>query len=793
MSQILTPSTQTMAAARCAMRYRFITFGVLLVACTLAACGSGSSSGSGAGGQGGGTAGSSGASGSGADTSAGNADEMPFEDPGADAPALDLPEDVTQLAESIVAATTLDEAIAATQTALNKGGLSTMRDGVVVSEGAAPSASAFVPTVLLADLALEARARRDTATLSGSELARMLGDFGWPVAEGKSPAQSFMDFLAAWTNDARQNPSDPMSFAILFIAANNQLQSPRANLSLSSQDLDLVRFSTLELELLSAAFDRVATPVASSPTLRDADPCLAFKKSLGVWDTVGDLALVKATAAFTELSVEGFGTAVKSVKVGTKIWKFMQYMRYGTLNLTIDSESPTRKPRKSAAVKIGEVTAHAGVDQKVYDDYQKWVTKEGQQTIGAIDNCLQSMGLPTKTDINDVAKDAANWRVSWSIEKGSGTEVLFAQGQDFKYSSRLENQLTKVSDTEAKNTVKFEILPQLSDLDKGTERKRHAVFSAQLRRGKAPGFDTAWGVGKTGVKAAAESTIGVALGVASTAVDIAGNWMLEVASPKRYVTQELIEIVPKGWVGTMVIREVGEGHDEYEGPGTLRVWSSWSGRVLYETTVTMGGSEKLSDSVVSNAEGIGLAVSKCTADYEAGSGADNTCEGCGTGPVSRQLIRTTAYSGRKIPLGEEGAIVVLSAFPEELYGAIKDQFPPEFQAKIGTWELFLIIPSCGPDTGLTSSFTTTVTFQNPNWVAVDDGPTIEQFPTDHAWFGPFPPYGEPQLLFSGPIEANKDPSVIRIAGVYPRTATIPGTSETVDTWLSVDINLRRVD
>ncbi|MEZ4220375.1 MAG: hypothetical protein R3B13_05545 [Polyangiaceae bacterium] len=731
-------------------------------------------------------------------------DEPPFADPGADAPPLELPADITALAQSVVDATTLDEAIAATQKVLARGGVSTVRDDTVLSPGDAPASTLSVPSIVLADMALEAMQRRDVATLTGSDLANLFHAVGWPVPEGKSPREGFMGFLSAWTRAALVSPEEPTSFAILFIAASNQLQKPRANLSLAEQDLDFVRFSLLELELLSAAFARVSAPLDPQPLAGSATACGEIKKHLGILDQGAKIGMSEAFGQWKTAVVEaleetfgsqaanlgkGFFKALDVVKVGTKLWKVVQYFRYGKLALSIDTPNPTKKPRKTSGKKFGKLTARAGVDQKAYDDYKKWLSHETQKTLSQISDCFAYLGLPQKTDINDVAKDAANWRVSWNIEKGSGTEVLFKEGQKFKIVSRLENQLAKGSDTEATNSVEFEILPQLNDIDTGTERKRHAVFSAQLRRGNAPDLVTAWGSGKSGYKAWKGDALGAVLGASSAIMDTVGNFALEVASPKRYVTQELIEIVPKGWVGTIVITEQGHQAEYSENTMSPKTWTSWVGGFRFETVMTLGGSEALSPSVAAGVEGIGRSASRCDFDFSDASGAENTCEGCNYGPSDHSLIRNNATWSRSVPLGEDGTAVIFTAYPEDVFGPLKASLPPEIQAKIGSFELLIAPPGCGQDQGLTSNYTSKSTYLN-GWIT-NETYNIEPFPVDHLWTGPWPDM-QPALLVTGKLDADGQARVIQ------RSLSLESTREVITThkvpsMLTVQIDLRRVD
>lgn len=358
-----------------------------------ASCGdSGSSGGTGAGGSGatGASGGAAAAAGTGA--TGGNSDELPWEDPAGDAPLLDLPASATDAAKSIVNAPTLAQAIAAVQAVLKKGGVGVVDKDLVIATGDAPAATAHVQLVTLGDISVEAWKRRNVATLTATELGHLFAQAGMTVPDGKTSGQVVIEALAVWTQAALAKPSDPTAFAVLFIAANNQLQSPRANLSVVDQDPDLVRFSLLDLELLSAAFDRIATS-DPKPVAGATGPCSIASSSYGQWDQVikigtneaADHVVGKAIEKVGGSAAGGISKGLSVVKIGTKLWKFAQLMRYGTLELTIDSDDPTDKPLPSDATKLGKVTAHGGVDKQAYDELAKW--KGTQAAIDEINAC----------------------------------------------------------------------------------------------------------------------------------------------------------------------------------------------------------------------------------------------------------------------------------------------------------------------------------------------------------------------------------------------------------------------
>jgi len=551
--------------------------------------------------------------------------EKPFENPGGNAPILKLPGNITYLANSIVNADSLNGSITGVAKVLAKGGVAIKRNGKLLNTPVEPLATAYVEAINLADMAFEARQRKSVANLTARQLAHMLVDFGLEVPKGKNETESFMLFLRNWTKAAIAHPDDPTSFAILFIAANNQLQSPRADLTWASQNPDLIRFSRLELELFSAAFERMMVDPNPGFTsqLSNAETgfCGNIKTQLGDWyDPKKVIAKERTNAILKDMltklvgsSADKISKGLTSVTLATKVWKFVQMFRYGTISVSLDTPNPRHKPRPSQKDEFGKLTAHAGVDKQTYNDYLKWVeNNSGAKAASDINDCLSYMGLPTKTDIIDVAKDAKNWRVSWNIEEGAGDQALWEDGTTFSNWSNQENHLNPLGDTEAVTSIQFQIMPQKADVKTGKEIRRQAVFSAKLKRGGLPEIaSNLWGSGKAGYKAADAGfeAFSSAMGLTSVLVDIFGKWALEVASPRSYVTQELFETLPYGWVGTIAVSASKKTSESRYSPGDDS-WNRDSYSVQEQALYEVRGSQTapFSDNIVT---GVGAAITRC--------------------------------------------------------------------------------------------------------------------------------------------------------------------------------------
>ncbi len=570
-------------------------------------------------------------------------------DPLAPSPSLDVPGVAPGLADALLNTTTFDASYEATLDVLAEGGIATKFDTNVKREAQAPAATLFVFPVSAIDLALEAADRESMATFTLGELAQLLDEVGWPTPEGISPQAHWVELLAAWYANAAENPDAPESFAVLFIAAMNQRQEPAANIATGWEDPNLIRLSALEIELLIAAFDRTLTVPAASmakgPILShapgSATPCSDFVKQAGVLGQVGQIGAGELTGATLGAGLEASFGSVTGGKLndglsalGTlaKVGKLIQQFRYGYVKLDLKTPSPIKKPLKDAAYKKGELIATAGVDPEKYEaKVAESGSAENSAQQQALADCFNSLNLPTPTDARDIASDAENWRVSWSIISGGGSQVLWPQGQSWDIVSRYENKMSRLSDTTVADSVGFDILPQPSKATVGRERMRKAVFKVKLRRGGLPDLSTLWGSGKAGAAAALANPVGAALGIADALVDISTKWALEGASPSAYARQDLIEVEPTGLVGTITwtIEGAATRNEAYDSvleierasvnqSGTIEIISEkdQEGTVFgAETCQQSYGFGRKTEEIVEGSELVGTRVSQTTRQY----------------------------------------------------------------------------------------------------------------------------------------------------------------------------------
>jgi hypothetical protein len=496
-----------------------------------------------------------------------------------------VPGAAPDLADAVLNAATFGDSYEATMDILAEGGVATQFNALVKRPAKAPAATMFVFPVSAVDLAMEAADRETMATFTLDQFGQMVHELGWPTPEGVSPGQHWVDLLAAWYAAAAAAPEAPDSFAVLFIAAMNQKQLPPANIATGLEAPSSIRLSSLEIELLIAAFDRTRPMTAASqsdepadPNLEAGSPCSDFVKQAGVLGQLVGIGAAEGTGnelgtaleqTLGKAGGEMAGNAFSALGTVAKIGKLIQQFRYGYVKLELKSPSPVKKPLRDQPNKVGDLTATAGVDPAKYDEMvaARGGAENSEQT-QALADCYSFLGLPTPTDARDIAADAENWRVGWSIVQGGGTQVTWSAGQNWKIDSGMQMTMTRVSDTTVEDKVKFDILPQPTKATVGRERTRKAVFKVQLHRGGIPELSTLWGSGKAGFVAAAANPIGVALGITDALTDITSKWILEGASPSAFVRQDLIEVEPTGLVGTISWTIQGsppqrEEHDDF--------------------------------------------------------------------------------------------------------------------------------------------------------------------------------------------------------------------------------------
>ena len=395
---------------------------------------------------------------------------------------------------------TLIQSFEAVQEALARGGIATVdENGIYVA--------AYLPASPMPDthpdilgLTLEARDRENSYRMTVDELAQTLNDLGWPFRPLPSKGEQLIDFLAAWVNAAGESPSDPQSFTPLFLAEMVRHQVPAMDLASGEADPTQAGLSLLELQLFTAAFDRILVfPQASNPPtnkvhlasldrvvsgspVAQADPCSTYKKifygplsslvlplplatalsDFGVTYAVGE-AMNKLMERYG-ISGDEFGKAMAGANVFARISKLVQIYSSLSVTVTVVGSNPVHKPLEGEPDLEVEFDAKVGVSEQDWADYQQKYGELGMVIDRAARDCLANLGIPTMANASDVAKAIEGVAVEWRIDSGSPANGHDSppedQAQNCAYHQvRLRCSLSSDSDHSGKSSFRIMVIP----------------------------------------------------------------------------------------------------------------------------------------------------------------------------------------------------------------------------------------------------------------------------------------------------------------------------------------------
>ncbi len=467
-----------------------------------------------------------------------------------------------ELARRLVQAPDLVSAVVATQEALARGGVSTIRAGGVPSMAAVSPAAAMTVTLPeTSRLALEARHRDTESMLTAGDLGHMLRDFGWHLAGGSDSGQAMVAFFQGWVREAQKAPAEPLNFTPLFLQAMASYQVPPVDLSAGVASPDALRLTALEVELVGAAFDRGLTARGSRGAMAQAldsdikPPCSFVKDTTGkvgeragqepqgLDKQVNDVVTTEAfgvalgaglqQAGMTKENAEVTGDALAAVGTVMRLWKLVEFYRSGNVQVIV-SERRMHKPVEIDNIDV-MFDAVAGVSDADWEAYQqKWGGDAGMEFNARAKECLDSLGLPRPPDLGDLAKDAENWSVEWKIVEGSPEHAEPSPDNDWNgpdgrplpAASRFEKPLTRSGAYSASTSFKVRLKPETRAAHEGGGplTTSPVTVRASLKSGAMPSLGTFVNGAKGG------------LGLADALVELAAGWFQTMVTPKSYAT-----------------------------------------------------------------------------------------------------------------------------------------------------------------------------------------------------------------------------------------------------------------
>jgi hypothetical protein len=409
--------------------------------------------------------------------------------PGRAAATSIIPASVQAMADAILDAPTLQDALLPTDNVLANSGMAIIDDArVIVVPAVAPAAGnrAYERDALA--LAFDARIPYGQHGLNLTQVGRYLKGFGAPIPKGADPALAVREMLAAWVTTAATVPDDPTSFNPLYLAAVASRQG--IDLSTPTYDPADLSFSNLDLQVLSAGMTRNLGPGAAAPVALSeqrpvgaraaaAEPCSEVGKKLEAINPVlgwawnfdqglisdaaqdGASALISYTTGVTkEVSGKVVERVFKSMDMLMRILKLAQF--YGSVSIR---PFPFNEPVAKKATKFStEELAVVGLNEAAAAELAAQQASQGENpAMEAVADCYRSWGFPALPQLSDLAEGMAKWRVKWKVSPEYYPGLWNLNTIKTKWASL--NQRTtplrqQLSPTERATGIYVDILPQ---------------------------------------------------------------------------------------------------------------------------------------------------------------------------------------------------------------------------------------------------------------------------------------------------------------------------------------------
>ena len=341
-----------------------------------------------------------------------------------------------QLAARISGGGSLLDAVRAVEESLARGGVSTGEpDGTIYTQAVEPAALSLALPFEVENLAVAALS--SSYQTDAAELGQMLAEFEWPFLVDSTPGEQIVAMLKELVIGAQALPDDPNSFTPLFLQHMAQSEEPPVDLSTGDAAPEDVHFDLLALRLLFAAFERQAdysNAVQALAVPAANEPCSDAKKVLeGVYGPFGGqlqgLAMSEAGPKFVEKAMDKAGATKAAGKSGdalgvlgtiSKLWKLLDFYASSQVDVQIiDGSNRLHKPNENEADEERTFLATAGVSEADMKAYEAANANADSQASHAVRDCMATFGLPVFSDLGDLMKDAANWKIEWTIENNA--------------------------------------------------------------------------------------------------------------------------------------------------------------------------------------------------------------------------------------------------------------------------------------------------------------------------------------------------------------------------------------
>ena len=330
------------------------------------------------------------------------------------------------------------DVVSAVEETLARGGVSTGdADGTIYTQAVEPAALSVAIPLEVQILAVAART--GSHQMDAVELGDMLADFGWPFLDDSTPGEQIVAMLQELVVGAQDLPDDPNSFTPLFLQHMAQAQDPAVDLAAGDAAPESVHLNLLGLRLLFAVFERQTVypsePLSGLAVPAANEPCSDAKKVLsGVYgpfggqinglliDAAGPIMVEKAMekAGASKGTIGKVGSALGAITIASKILKLLDFYASQHVDVQIiDGSNRLHKPLNGPNLpdpdEVRTFNATAGISEADWKAYEAANANVGSEINNSVRDCLNQFGLDVFSDLGDIIKDAANWKIDWTI------------------------------------------------------------------------------------------------------------------------------------------------------------------------------------------------------------------------------------------------------------------------------------------------------------------------------------------------------------------------------------------
>ena len=165
--------------------------------------------------------------------------------------------------------------------------------------------------------------------------------------------------------------------------------------------------------------------------------------------------------------------------------------------------------------------------QEEYEESKKSIKSAG--VVKSVRDCLEAGGLPTWSDVSDVAADLEHWRVHWHLGKGAPKHAWHVRERNdwFAYGQR-SMLIKRTSPTSGEAVYTFKLVPEAAPGHPGNDLRGEVEVKAELKTSKPPTMGTV-----------ASAAFGP-LGLVKSLVDAGSGWFQEMVTFDSYITVPIV-------------------------------------------------------------------------------------------------------------------------------------------------------------------------------------------------------------------------------------------------------------